>query len=148
LFLARACLPAGREYTDDEDDRGSWIQYPASRIPHLVSRVTKLLVHLHRHPVKMKKHKKVPEPFNDINEAREPDHVYADMYGSSGIAEEIVISGPEQQEEDNYIYWSNLTPAQRLQLHCRLIRKIYGIKQGSQRSAEPLEIIITDGAVS
>ena len=57
--------------------------------------------------------------------ANEPmvDYLSSERYKDS--FKTITISSFEEQEEDNYIFWAHLTPAQRIELHYLMISTFF-----------------------
>jgi hypothetical protein len=51
-----------------------------------------------------------------------------------------VISSTQGQDEDNYRFWASLSPKQRLELHYRMITRIYSneLKESRPYNEQPI----------
>jgi len=79
--------------------------------------------------------------------AEEPMEEYLKSERYRKLSTGIVFSDFTGQEEANYAFWRQLTPAQRLELHTIMVSTLYAdtIKMNPDQS--PLEIIFTEAYI-
>jgi hypothetical protein len=70
----------------------------------------------------------------------EPIPGYLTVPGISGSSKEIRISSFEEQEEENYKFWAQLTPEQRLGLHYHMIIQFYAEELAQHKKPDTIKI--------
>lgn len=67
------------------------------------------------------------------NRVQEPETAYL-------ANDKLIISSTAAQDEDNHRYWASLTPKQRLELHYRMITRIYSkeLKESRPYNEQPI----------
>ncbi len=73
------------------------------------------------------------------------EYLKSDRYRKSTM--DITFSDFEGQEEANYEFWRNLTPAQRLELHTLMVRSLYSDAPVGNVGKQVQEIIFTAKAI-
>lgn len=74
-----------------------------------------------------------PKESKQHNQAQEPEMAYL-------ATDKVVISSTKEQNDDNYRYWACLSPKQRLELHYRMITRIYSkeLKESRPYNEQPI----------
>lgn len=73
------------------------------------------------------------------------DYLKSDRYRKSSV--DITFSDFEGQEEANYEFWRNLTPAQRLELHTIMVSSLYADVVTKNVEKQVHEIIFTGKSI-
>ncbi|MBE0649078.1 MAG: hypothetical protein IH596_15005 [Bacteroidales bacterium] len=70
------------------------------------------------------------------------EYLKSDRYQQHSTA--ITFSDFTGQEEDNYKFWSSLTPRQRLELHSMMIKEMYPHEAEDKSLSEFTDIVFTE----